>query len=159
MFDTASTTTLTFSADDGLGSGVKTLTATLDGNAITTGTVIDTFFLSAGTHTIVVSAEDNVGNASSKTIVFEVHATAESLGKNLDRAFSLGLIDKQGIYNSLSAKVDQAFKKHVAGQHHVEWNVLGAFVNELEAQSGKAVDAATAARFIGYANDLIARGG
>jgi len=159
MFDTASTTTLTFSADDGLGSGVKTLTATLDGSPTTTGAVIDTFFLDAGTHTIVVSSEDNVGNASSKTIVFEVHATAESLGKNLDRAFSLGLISKQGIYNSLSAKIDQALKKHLAGQHAVEWNLLGAFVNELRAQSGKAVDPATATRFIGYANDLIARAG
>ena len=155
-FDTASTTTLTFSADDGAGSGVKTLTATLDGTAITNGTVIDTFFLDAGKHTIVVQSEDNVGNASSKTIVFEVHATAESLGKNVDRAFALGLISKQGIYNSLSAKLDQALRKHQAGQHSVEWNVLKAFVNELEAQSGKAVDPATATRFIGYANDLIA---
>jgi hypothetical protein len=158
-FDTASTTTLTYTADDGAGSGVKSLTATLDGAAIASGSVIDTFFLAAGTHTIRVSSEDNVGNASSKTIVFEVHATAASLVKNVDRAWALGLITDPAVYQGLKDKVDQALRKHNANQHPVEWNVLGAFVNQLLAQRGKGIEAATANRFIGYANDLIARRG
>jgi hypothetical protein len=158
-FDTASTTTLTFSADDGAGSGVKTVTATLDGAAISSGAVIDTFFLAAGTHSIVVSTEDNVGNAATKTITFEVHATAASLVQNVDRAWTMGLITDPAVYAGLKDKVTQALKKHNAGQHFVEWNVLSAFVNQLLAQRGKGIDAATADRFIGYARDLIARQG
>lgn len=88
-----------------------------------------------------------------------MQATAASLLSNIDRAWSLGLITKAGIYNSLRTKLQQALRKHEAGQHGVEANMLNAFANELAAQSGKAVDAATAARFIAFARDLIARGG
>lgn len=157
QFDTASFSTLTYSADDGAGSGVASVTAKLDGNAVPSGHVIDTFFLAPGAHTIVVSTVDNVGNAATKTITFEVHATAESLGKNVDRAFELGLITKQGIANSLGAKTAAALRSHQRGQHSVEWNQLEAFVNELEAQRGKSIDTATANRFIAFAQDLIAR--
>ena len=37
--------------------------------------------------------------------------------------------------------------------------MLGAFINELQAQRGKHVDSATANRFIAFAQDLIATGG
>ena len=84
QFDTASTTTVSYSADDGAGSGVASLSATLDGTAIPSGYLVDTFYLAPGSHTIVVSTVDNVGNEATKTITFEVHATAESLGKNVD---------------------------------------------------------------------------
>ena len=35
--------------------------------------------------------------------------------------------------------------------------MLGAWINQLEAQRGKKVDTATANRFIAFASDLIAR--
>ena len=40
-----------------------------------------------------------------------------------------------------------------------ELNILGALVNELQAQRGKKVEAATADRFIAFVQDLIALGG
>ena len=98
-----------------------------------------------------------MGNDATKTITFEVHATAESLGKNVVRAFELGLITKQGTANSLGAKTDAALRSHQRGQHATEWNQLGAFINELEAQRGKSIDPVTADRFIAFAQDLIAR--
>ncbi len=159
QFDTASTTTVSYSADDGAGSGVASLSATLDGSAIPSGYLVDTFFLAPGSHTIVVSTVDNVGNAATSTITFEVHATAESLGKNVDRAFELGLITKQGTANSLGAKTAAALRSHQRGQHATEWNQLGAFINELEAQRGKSIDPVTADRFIAFAQDLIAQRG
>ena len=51
------------------------------------------------------------------------------------------------------------FLTHAAGDHAVEHNLLGAWIELLEAQRGKAVDTATATRFIAYARDLIAIGG
>ena len=159
VFDTDDVSSIQYSVDDGpLGSGVASHSVTFDGAPATNGQALDMFFLDPGAHTIVVTAADNLGNAGSQTRTFEVHATSESLGNNLDRAWRLGLIDKQGIYNSLKAKVEAALRAHERGQHHVEHNVLGAFVNELEAQRGKAVDVETANRFIAYAQDLIERG-
>ena len=119
---------------------------TLDGSAIPSGYLVDTFFVAPGSHTFVVSTIDNVGNDATKTtITFEVHATAESLGKNVVRAFELGLITKQGTANSLGAKTGSAaLRSHQRGQHATEWNQLGAFINELEARRGKSIDPVTA---------------
>ena len=144
-------------ADDGAGSGVASVSATLDGTAIPAATSSTRSSSAPGSHTIVVSTIDNVGNDATKTITFEVHATAESLGKNVVRAFELGLITKQGTANSLGAKTDAALRSHQRGQHATEWNQLGAFINELEAQRGKSIDPVTADRFIAFAQDLIAR--
>jgi hypothetical protein len=89
--------------------------------------------------------------------VFKVHATSESLVSNVQRACGLGLIAPQQC-PSLLTKVEHAKREHAEGDHEVEHNVLGAWINELEAQRGKKVDAVTATRFIAYARDLIARG-
>ena len=59
--------------------------------------------------------------------------------------------------NSLGAKTDAALRSHQREQHATEWNQLGAFINELEAQRGKSIDPVTADRFIAFAQDLIAR--
>jgi hypothetical protein len=157
VFDTDDVSAIHFSATDAA-SGVDTVSATLDGAPATDGQVLDMFFLAPGTHTIAVTAADHLGNTSHLTVTFEVHATAASLLSNLDRALELGLITKDGVYNSLKSKLENALRQHDAGRHAVEGNLLNAFANELEAQSGKAVDAATAERFIAFARDLIARG-
>lgn len=156
IFDTDDMSNIVYSVTDGaLGSGVATQPVTFDGAAATNGQLLDMFFLNPGVHTIVVSSTDKLGNASSLTRTFEVHATSQSLGNNLNRAYSLGLI-KKGVDNGLKAKTDAALKQHLSGKHSVEWNNLGALINLLEAQRGKGVDTATANRFIAWAQDLIA---
>jgi hypothetical protein len=72
------------------------------------------------------------------------------------RACSEGLIEAT-LCNALSVKVEHAAREHAEGDHAVEQNVLGAWINQLEAQRGKKVDTATANRFIAFASDLIAR--
>jgi hypothetical protein len=156
-FDTDDLSAVHFGATDA-GSGVDTVTATFDGASATDGQTLDMFFLAPGEHTISVTAVDHLGNTSHKTATFRVEATAASLLSNIDRAYSLGLITNAGIYNSLRTKLEHALAKHTAGEHSVEGNILNAFANELAAQRGKAVDAATADRFIAFARDLIARG-
>jgi hypothetical protein len=159
VFDTDDFSSIQYTADDGpLGSGVASDSVTFDGAPAANGDVLDMFFLDPGDHVVTVTATDNLGNRATQTHTFEVHATAESLASNLDRAFDLGLITKHGIHNSLRSKIEAALRAHERGKHRVEHNILRAFIHELAAQRGKAVDVATANRFIAYARDLIATG-
>jgi hypothetical protein len=158
IFDTDDTSTIAYSVSDDGGSGVASSSVTLDGGPAANGQVLDMFFLAPGLHTIVVTAIDNLGNSSSATRTFEVHATAESLNNNIDRACNLGLI-KATLCNALKAKTQAALAAHNRGQHATEHNILRALVHQLEAKRGKGVDAATADRLIAYIEDLIAHGG
>ena len=62
--------TFNFSADDGNGVGIKQITAILDGTPITDGQTVN--FNQVGEHTIVIEAEDFVGNKKTETIVYNV---------------------------------------------------------------------------------------
>jgi hypothetical protein len=165
-YNTASTITLQFSVSDGAGSGVAQSTAAVDGvgsstgtTPTTSGTTLDLFLFYPGTRHVNVSSADNLGNAATDACAFELHATVESLLSNMSRAFSAGLITNQGIFNSLSQKLAAALAARDRGQRGAELNILGALVNELQAQRGKKVEAATADRFIAFVQDLIALGG
>ena len=52
-------------------------------------------------------------------------------------AFSLGWITNQGIEQSLDAKLENAKKKIEQGNKNAAKNILGAFINEVEAQRDK----------------------
>jgi len=168
-FDTDDLTTVDFSIDDGVdGSGVASQSATIDGwdgnpatpnttRATFDGDVLDLFLFYPGTRTVAVTAADNIGNGGTTPLTFRLQATAESLLSNLERARAEGKIGT--VYNSLRVKLVNADKKHDDGRHDVEANMLGAFVNELEAQRGKKVDERIANRFIAFARDLVAAGG
>jgi hypothetical protein len=107
---------------------------------------------------VSVSSSDNLGNATTAACTFELHATVESLQDNLTRAFNEGLLTGRGIFNSLSYKLAAALAARDRGQIETEHNIMRAFINELQAQRGRKVDAATADRFIAFAKDLIASG-
>lgn len=171
-FDSDDFTTVDYTVDDGPdGSGVASQSAIIDGwdgdpaVANTTrptfdGDVLDMFLFYPGTRTVSVTAADNVGNGATTPLTFQLHATAESLLSNLDRARAEGkLTGSNGTYNSFRTKLVNADKKHDAGQHAVEHNMIEAFAHECEAQRGKKLDARTADRFIAYALDLVASGG
>ncbi len=160
IFDTDDFSSIGWTSDDGeYGSGVASESATFDGAPTTQGAVLDMFFLQPGTHTIVVTAADNLGNTGTSTRNFVVRATADSLASNVQRAYSLGLITKANVRDSLADKIATARKSHDKGKHATEYNALGAFVEAILAQRGKSIDPATGDRFIAYARDLIANGG
>jgi hypothetical protein len=70
-----------------------------------------------------------------------------------------GLVPDVQVYNGLRNSLVAANQSHAKGKHPTEWNQLQAFINQLLGQTGKGIDAATATRFIGYAQDLILSGG
>jgi hypothetical protein len=155
-YDTDDLTSIAYTVSDGAGSGVASDSVTFDGGAATNGQVLDMFFLDAGTHTIVVTATDNVGNSGTTPRSFLLRATAESLRNNIDRALSLGLITNNGAYNGLVAKLDHAISLHIDGRHATEVNVLGAAQNQVEAKRGNGIEAEFADRLLGWLQDLIA---
>lgn len=159
VFDTDDFSSIQWSVTD-TGSGVDaaTVAATFDGAGAALGQVLDMFFLYPGLHAVRVAAADNLGNVGSLTRLFSVNATSESLVSNVERACTLGLIAKQQC-TPLLMTVERAKREHAQGSHKVEHKLLGAWIEQLEAQRGKGVDAATATRFIAYARDLIARAG
>jgi hypothetical protein len=57
-----------------------------------------------------------------------------------ERACTLGWISKQGVCNSLDAKLNAAKSAIERGQFDTAKNQLNAFINELNAQKDKAVN-------------------
>lgn len=149
------TVTLAFTATDPLpGSGLQAITATLDGQAVVDGQVVDLQWLELGTHTLVVTATDTAGWETVVPAAFELTATLESLIETVERFCDLGEVDNHGICNSLLQKLRHALDKADGGQPGVAVNVLNAFINEVEAQTGKHISRRAALLLISDAQQL-----
>ena len=135
---------------------MQTQGVTFDGASAASGQVLDMYTLVTGSHSVVATATDFVGNTATITKSFTLLATTQSLRNNLDRAVSEGKITDPKVVKGLKDKLDAALKSHASGKHPTEKLQLGALVEQLLAQRGKAIDAAFANRMIGWANDLIA---
>ena len=81
---------------------------------------------------------------------------ADSLRDEVGLFRTGGDIVKQGIANSLLAKPTAARGSRAAGDCATAANQYSAFVNEVQAQAGKAIDNAVAAILIADAQYLIA---
>jgi FIMAH domain len=155
--------TLDYTVDDGAGSGVKSVTPTLDGattlagHGLESGQIIQALTeLSLGTHVFAINASDNLLNSGGKIVTFEVVVTPESIKEDVNFFLAQGDIKNNGLANSLLAKLNSAANAIERGQGHTAINVYEAFINELNAQSGKGVDATAAAIMIADAQYLIA---
>jgi hypothetical protein len=145
---------LGFSAYDGV-SGVASIVADLDGEPVVNGQEIDLFFLTLGDHTLTVTATDYAGNSASTSVTFRVTATIQSTIADTQRAYDEGWIDNHGILNSLLHKLENAQRALDRGNVQAAINMLGAYINELEAQSGKHVTPEAAALLIADAQWVI----
>ena len=109
---------------------------------------IDT--LKAGAHTIVVTAVDGLGNKSSTTLTFTVHATIAGLINAVNDGAAKGLI-------TATEKTNLLWYLQKAQGSAAPRTFLSQFVWEANNQSGKAINAAYAALLVNWGNDLIAR--
>jgi N-acetylneuraminic acid mutarotase len=66
-------------------------------------------------------------------------ASFKSTADDIRNGFQIGLIDNRGVANSLSQKIEAAADAAARGQKQTARNILGAFKNEVSAQSGKHV--------------------
>lgn len=146
--------TLDFSASDAV-SGVRSLTAALDGTPVTNGQVIDLYTLSLDDHTLIVNAVDKAGNASSQSVTFSVTATINSLMTSVNRFYSEGKITSTGVRDGLLAKLRAALKSQDKGKA-ATIQQMNAFINLVKAQSGKSISTDAANLLIADAQWVIA---
>ncbi len=84
--------------------------------------------------------------------------TVASLRACVQHAAEMGMIDNAGVATSLLAKLDAAqaaLDRDGPNAHGTAVNLLEAFVNEVEAQAGKHVDAAHAEHMVMHARKVI----
>jgi hypothetical protein len=116
-----------------------------------------------GTTTVTWTATDASGNvATAQQMVTVVLGSPENQLDNLRElildAIASGLIAPQ-MENSLLAKLEAALAALASGNPHaaaVAVNDLEALIHQVEAQTGKKIDAAVAAEIIARANSIIA---
>jgi hypothetical protein len=90
-------------------------------------------------------------------LAFEgVAITPDSIKADVTSALASGAIDNGGIANSLLVKLDGAAVERAAGHCSGAANHYNAFINEVNAQSGKHIAAATAAQLVSEAQFLVA---
>ena len=155
--------TLDYSATDGAGSGVATTTANLDGSttlnghALPSGQAISLLTeLALGSHTFRVDSADRVTNAANTTVSFTIVVTAESIKEDVNIFTAGGQIKNPGLPTALLAKLTTAATLRASGKCSQAANLYQAFIQDLQAQSGKGVDPVAAAIMIADAQFLIA---
>lgn len=97
QYKTSDTIKLNFNVSDDV-SGLNSFTATLNGIPVVSGQSLSLAAFK-GTNTLVISAEDNAGNVSSKSYIFDV--TAITNGKIKVMAKSKGKADSDTIYANI----------------------------------------------------------
>jgi hypothetical protein len=102
-----------------------------------------------GSNGLAASATDNAGNGNSASASFTVSVTTGSLC-NLTQRF----VSSAGIANSMCVKLNAAGAAIARGNMQAKAGPLGAYVKEVQAQTGKSVSAANAAILISLANQL-----
>src|SRR5439155_10960056 len=136
---------------------VASLTATLDSTiTLSNPQAIDMDTLNAGSHSIVVAATDQLGNKSSTTITFQVHATVAGMINAVNQGAKAGLIN--ALAQPRLVSILQSVQTYLnAGNVTAAKNQLTYFVSYVQSQSGVGINATYAARLINWANDLKAR--
>lgn len=102
-----------------------------------------------GTNTYSATAKDNAGNTGSGSTSFSVAVTSGGLC-----ALTQRWVTKAGVATSLCAKLSAAAASIAAGDMTAKAGQIGAYQNELSAQTGKAIAADKAAILSGLAGQM-----
>lgn len=100
----------------------------------------------AGPHALNAAAQDAAGNSAAASTTFTVVVDLEGLSALVRR-----FVSNDGLANSLIAKLRAADSARARGNDKAAANQLNAFVNEVQAQSGKGIAAADAAVLVALA--------
>jgi hypothetical protein len=109
---------------------------TASGNCTMSGSTVHITGVGNCTITARQGGNGNYNAAPDVSQTFTVNITYDRLG-DLVKQF----VTKPGIVNSLLAKLDNAQKTEAKGNTNAKAGMIGAFINEVEAQTGKAISA------------------
>ena len=146
------------------GSEVLTVTPTMNGSPtvagkdLSSGRVINLLTsLPLGANTFTVNAVDNVGNNASPpaSVTFTIIVTPQSMIDAVNQFQASGAIGRKAV-RPLLAKLRNAMAKQSKGQCGPAGNMYGAFINQVQGQSGKSITLAAAGILIADALYLIA---
>jgi len=126
------------------GSGIASLAAQFNQQQVVDGQTIDLFGLALGSYSLTARGEDLAGWVTEKSQSIELYSAIESLQGMVNRLCQEGSIAQWGICNELSAKLRAALAYRDSGDLQSAVEVLGAFQNAVEAQTGKAIPDAAA---------------
>jgi len=154
-YDVGQAVALTYSATDA--DNVASLTALLDGTtSISSGVAFNTETLTPGSHTIVITAKDGLGNVSTTTLTITVHATVAGLTTAVNDGVTAGKITSSTLATQLNGYLSSAQTALNAGNHTAAKAYLASFVSAVNG-AGTSISAAYAALLVAWANDLIGR--
>jgi hypothetical protein len=105
-----------------------------------------------GTTTVASEAVDIWGNVSDCSFTVHVKGAAEQTADLVDAVKNSGI--KQGVEQALLVKLQNALDEIAHHDVGTACNNLGAFINQVAAQSGKAISAADAAAFTAAAQQI-----
>lgn len=161
----SATLTLSYSVNDGSGSGVAGATPKMDGaltlpdgTGLASGQPIDLLLtgLALGSHTFSIDSMDHVGNSSTRSVTFTIVVTADSIKDDVRQLLAANKIKNGGLANSLLAKLDAGARERTRARCDKAARHYETFIHEVEAQAGKGIDAIAAAIMIADAEYLIA---
>jgi FIMAH domain-containing protein len=104
----------------------------------------------AGSYQFTVTGDDENNSALTHSVQVDllVKATAGGMMKVIGSFLTTGAIDKSGIANALTSKLSVAQTFITAGDNQTATNALQALLNQLNAQSGKHINASAASALI-----------
>jgi cytochrome c len=134
---------VSFAAADGL-SGVQSVSASVDGNAVQDSQSISLVALALGAHTLEVVASDAAGNQTRQSVSFRIVATIDSLIASVGIYVQQGKIDASN-QRGLLAKLNDAKAAFERGNMSSASAKLHDVIDQCQAQSGRGIspDAAT----------------
>jgi hypothetical protein len=109
----------------------------------------DAYTFPLGTNSLSASATDNAGNASSASTSYTVSVTYQSLC-----ALTKRWVSNAGVASSLCAKLTAAEQSDARGNAQSKAGQMGAYSNEIRAQTGKSLTSARAALLLSFAAAL-----
>jgi hypothetical protein len=157
----SSTLTLNYTVTDG-GSGVATVTPTMNGSAtvggspITNGLAINLLTaLPLGPNTFAIKAADNVANKSSRSVTFTIIVTPQSIIQDVNQFLASGAISRRdGQVGLLDYWLNGALAARNRGQCRSSDTYYAVFIAQVRAETGRGITPAAAAILIADAQYL-----
>jgi hypothetical protein len=156
------TLTLQYSVSDGAGAGVAAIVPLMDGSAalaghgLASGQIIPLLTeMLVGSHTFSLQATDNLGNANTTSVTFQIIVTPASIKQDVTQLLSGGGIKKAQLTGALLAKLNAAAAAIARGDCGAATNIYQAFIKQVDAQRDKAIDGKSADILIADAQYLI----
>jgi hypothetical protein len=119
------------------------------------GGTIDVDVMTAGTHTVTITARDKAGNVSTKTITFTIHATPEGILNAVSDGWARHWLLTAAYASLLVTQIQQVIK---AEPSHPNMRAkLQQFITSVQGGTSTQITTAFKSLLLNWANDLMIR--